>query len=897
MAFTRYASCDAEILEIKGSPVKQVTASLDKLSDFENYRTDQGYMYVRIRAISSRVNKNHDGWPSVELAGSPEIFNQHKAAAEGFVVEAADGNRNYGFATFVGKPIFVDHNNTDPKKARGVIVDSKFRVLDQKTASGDDYWDSGDVDPEHLPPSEVELLLEVDAKEYPKFAKQILDGDLDGFSMGANVEYTKCSHCGNVAHDPSEFCSHVRMKGATHDIKTADGKRISKKSYENCYKCAFFEISGVFEPADETALAREVKAGFGGQSLDDPGGVETGNGLFGVRQPDPVRSLNRRQEIENHAMMLMNTYQYPWNQAMSLAEEWMNKNNPLPGAGEGTPRQLQDPRIIQGDPRLKAFPGTIPYENLQHDNGNAMIGNDPYLSSTRTAENPLPQEMMTRAPEEIDTLRDEQTCPVCGADMDEDTCPVCNYTKPPSEFDNPDLQEAQKIRAEMREGDEASVENPDPTPPPSPSAGPEGKSQIPSKPPATASVKGDMRAWIPKLDPRTAAKINTNETPVRGGSKPTSNEPSSQTVLKDQVIPVTSAMRTAQQLMERTRMNRTADGPTPPGDTSADKRVDVVGVGGVDNASNEEASKAHATNGRGDNAGYTQTDVTGVGGTGEERVDADRTEDLSTAGRESDDSGFNTDKTTEDSGPTKTYDDRDGQHSGVTDPVTSEKPWFDHDNFKGSYYRPISYEDGTLEGLDQQGGDNGGLQKQSPSRGVQPVAEQFGERVDLTEHKTSPENNSGPTKTWSGTDGNGVLKQQDPVTREDQEWGNVKVPDVKLHTPAVSQGTVSSRMINAMRLADAEIELGLLDKADKYNRIAALASGDPSRVDERIRTLAQVKTAGQAKLAQHKMATKLPRSFGKQTAASHDFERIASTETTSAETVDDSVLDAALFTR
>ena len=75
--FTRYASVDAEILEIKGSPVKQVTASLNKLSDFENYRTDQGFMYVRIRAISSRVNSNHDGWPSIELAGSPEIFKQH----------------------------------------------------------------------------------------------------------------------------------------------------------------------------------------------------------------------------------------------------------------------------------------------------------------------------------------------------------------------------------------------------------------------------------------------------------------------------------------------------------------------------------------------------------------------------------------------------------------------------------------------------------------------------------------------------------------------------------------------------------------------------------------------------------------------------------------------------
>ena len=211
----------------------------------------------------------------------------------------------------MGKPIFVDHNNTNPERARGVIVDSKFRVLDHKTAAGDDYWNSHEVDPEHLPASEVELLLEVDADQYPKFAKQILDGDLDGFSMGANVEYTKCSHCGNEAHDPSEFCSHVKLKGIDHDIKTADGKRVSKKSYENCYKCAFFEISGVFEPADDTALAREVRAGFDQSPSPDPtaldqGGVESGNGEMATRLPDPVRTLNRRNEIEQRALGLLN---------------------------------------------------------------------------------------------------------------------------------------------------------------------------------------------------------------------------------------------------------------------------------------------------------------------------------------------------------------------------------------------------------------------------------------------------------------------------------------------------------------------------------------------------------------------------------------------------------------
>src|SRR5665213_2720261 len=261
MCLTKFASFEvSEVLEVKGAPTRQRTASLDKLADFENYRTSDGYLYARIRAISSRVNKNHDGWPSIELAGSKEIFDRHHSGS-GFTVEAADGNRERGFSTFVGKPIFVDHHNSDPKQARGVIVDAKLNVLDHRTAAADDeYWKSSDVDPEHMPPTEIELLLEVDADSFPKLAESIVSNDLDGFSMGCDVEYSKCSHCGHEASTPEEYCSHVVMKGAHHDFKTADGKRVSKKSYENCYGIHFFEISAVFDPADATALAREIRS-------------------------------------------------------------------------------------------------------------------------------------------------------------------------------------------------------------------------------------------------------------------------------------------------------------------------------------------------------------------------------------------------------------------------------------------------------------------------------------------------------------------------------------------------------------------------------------------------------------------------------------------------------------
>src|SRR5437762_808678 len=127
MALTKYANFeDSKVLDVKGSPVRLKTASISRLADYHDYRTDDGFMYVLLRAISGRVNKNHDGWPTVELAGGPDVFARYaKKSSTGFTIEANQGSKKYGFGTFVGKPNFIDHNNSDPSRARGVVVDSK----------------------------------------------------------------------------------------------------------------------------------------------------------------------------------------------------------------------------------------------------------------------------------------------------------------------------------------------------------------------------------------------------------------------------------------------------------------------------------------------------------------------------------------------------------------------------------------------------------------------------------------------------------------------------------------------------------------------------------------------------------------------------------------------------
>jgi hypothetical protein len=67
-----------------------------------------GFIYTAVRAISARINQNYDGWPSSELQKS--------------------------YRSFLGKPCFVNHQNFDPKKARGKVVAARY------VEAGDDKY-------------------------------------------------------------------------------------------------------------------------------------------------------------------------------------------------------------------------------------------------------------------------------------------------------------------------------------------------------------------------------------------------------------------------------------------------------------------------------------------------------------------------------------------------------------------------------------------------------------------------------------------------------------------------------------------------------------------------------------------------------------------------------------
>jgi hypothetical protein len=159
---------------------------------------------------------------------------------------------------------------------------------------------------------------------------------------------------------------------------------------------------------------------------------------------------------------------------------------------------------------------------------------------------------------------------------------------------------------------------------------------------------------------------------------------------------------------------------------------------------------------------------------------------------------------------------------------------------------------------------------EAAKKGVQPVDAvgkpdhtDRGERVNVEEEVPVSWGEGGKTQTWNGTDGNGVTRQQNPVTQ-------------KVYTGMVS--------LAAIRLADTEVEMGILPREKKYDRIQELSELAPEEVAAEQRAMSKVKTAAMTRTASRGGVGRMP-----------SFRHIASEPTPEPQPVDDGVLDSALF--
>jgi hypothetical protein len=209
--------CSLTVLSAVLVPRDASKAQLQSLGHRHDFRYEPkpGFLYVRSRAISSRTNDNYDEFPAEEIKKA--------------------------YATFIGKPVFVNHNNENHRRARGVCIDAALHE-DRNKDGSPDTW--------------VEALMEIDAIRFPKLAEAIIAGHIDRTSMGTDVAYSICSACGNKASSPSEYCQHIpRQKGQRiYKNNPKTGAKEGVLIREKCFGLGFFENSLlVEEPADPTA--------------------------------------------------------------------------------------------------------------------------------------------------------------------------------------------------------------------------------------------------------------------------------------------------------------------------------------------------------------------------------------------------------------------------------------------------------------------------------------------------------------------------------------------------------------------------------------------------------------------------------------------------------------------
>lgn len=350
---------------LDGSRKVDVRAFLDRTSEeFAISGNPADYIFEVIRANTTNVpNENHDAFHRTELLrfdtriGSPV------------------------YMTYVGKPHHINHRTENPYAARGIIFDAHYNDeapplshcpnCNTKTAERKNRDETGvhcNKCGTVVKDEFVEILVGVDTKKDPLFARGVRQGVLKAGSMGCNCLSTVCNVCGHVAYSKPDFCTHIRAgnKGTLWK-KSAHGdfQKISKtelvnelkkrgmageladfcavvlddfecrKAYENCLGVIFDEYSRVDQPADPKALQREILKAA--QLLDGLSGQ-----LMSVQGVPPPDMLRR----ETEALLRMAQLRQGEMRRAASAKDAAGPALPMPPQSSGVPGMQQEGDVL-----------------------------------------------------------------------------------------------------------------------------------------------------------------------------------------------------------------------------------------------------------------------------------------------------------------------------------------------------------------------------------------------------------------------------------------------------------------------------------------------------------------------------------------------------------------------
>ena len=143
------------------------------------------------------------------------------------------------YKTFRGQPTFVEHDNKDYTKAKGVILDVFLRKI--VGLGGDKFW-------------KVIMLLAYDRTKDPELAERILKKEENAYSVGYYFKGYKCSICGATVMQGQKGggCMHTRPRQPTYKLN--DGRLV----YRQCIDIKGFECSSVGNPAFVSAVGPQV---------------------------------------------------------------------------------------------------------------------------------------------------------------------------------------------------------------------------------------------------------------------------------------------------------------------------------------------------------------------------------------------------------------------------------------------------------------------------------------------------------------------------------------------------------------------------------------------------------------------------------------------------------------
>jgi hypothetical protein len=180
LVFNKTANKTASFYQANASQIDIGSRLAEVAESYQISADPNDYIFEAVRAVSTDVpNQNGDSFPRDELLR----FDHRLAKAV--------------YQTFILKPHHINHKTSNPKTARGVVLDASYNDLSEplpncpscnahtaavenRDATGISCLKCGTVVKDEF----VELLLAIDTKKDPTFAKGVKTGSLDSLSMG-----------------------------------------------------------------------------------------------------------------------------------------------------------------------------------------------------------------------------------------------------------------------------------------------------------------------------------------------------------------------------------------------------------------------------------------------------------------------------------------------------------------------------------------------------------------------------------------------------------------------------------------------------------------------------------------------------------------------------------------